>query len=284
MLIEEADKISEELWNKDAGSWNTYWAPIFQRFAHDLVSEARISTGHIVLDIGTGTGIAAIEASKRVRPGGIVLGIDRSAPILAFAEANLAKLKNVCFFKMNSDRMTFREELFDAVISNCGISYPVFPQTIAEAFRVLRKGGSFTFSDWHLIDVPAHRRFSEILQKYRTDHPSKKLTARRTAISMIEHTGNLYTSSETQTKELQRVGFTNVKFNQRRYTIKLPSVRAYLAMRLEREALRQELHELSGLQRNQFMTALKIGLKPFVRNKFFIIDWRVAFTHADKER
>jgi len=271
------------MWNKDAEAWNNHWAPIFRRFAHDLVSEARISRGQIVLDIGTGTGIAAIEASKLVKPGGIVLGIDRSAPILELAEANRAKLRNVCFFEMNSDRMTFREELFDAVISNCGVSYVAFPQTVAEAFRVLLKGGSFTFSDWHLIDVPVHKRFSEILQQHRTDHPSKKLSAQRAAIAMIEHAGNLYSTHETQAKELQRAGFTNVRFNHRKYNIKLPSIREYLAMRLEREVLRQELHELSSRQRAQFMKALKTGLRPFIHNRYFMIDWKVTFTHADKQ-
>lgn len=284
MNIGEADAILQELWDKDVQAWDTYWVPIFRRFARHLVSDAHISAGHVVLDIGTGTGVAAMEAVRRARADGIVLGIDRSAPMLELARTKYANAKNVSFLKMDAERMTFPDDFFDAVISNCGMSYTTFHETIAEIFRVVRKGGSFTFNDWHLIDVPAHRTFSEILRRHRTEHPSENLSSRRAAVAMMEHVGNRYSDLEVQAEELERVGFTNMRVRERDYRIRLSSVREYLAMRLEREALRQELSELSKAQRVAFMKELRAGLRRFMHNGRFVMEWKVTFTHVTKSR
>ena len=41
----------------------------------------------LVLDIGTGTGVAAFEAARRVKSGGFVFGIDRLGSMLAAEES-----------------------------------------------------------------------------------------------------------------------------------------------------------------------------------------------------
>ncbi len=284
MNIHEADAILQELWDKDVKAWDIYWIPIFRRFAHDLVTEAHVSVGHVVLDVGTGTGIAAMEAVKRTKSNGIVLGIDRSEPMLELAKEKCAKVKNVSFLRMNAERMTFPDEVFDAAISNCGMSYATFHETISEIFRVVRKGGSFTFNDWHLIDVPAHRTFSEILRQHRTEHPSEQLTLLRAAVAMMEHVGNWYSDLKVQAEELERVGFVKMQVRQRDYKVELSGIREYLAMRLEREALKQELDELSKPQRAAFMKELRAGLRRFMRNGRFIMEWKVTFTHVTKPR
>jgi ubiquinone/menaquinone biosynthesis C-methylase UbiE len=282
--IEQADAILQELWDRDVRAWQKYWVPVFRKFARDLAVDAHLSMGQIVLDIGTGTGIAALEVLKHVKPGGIVLGIDRSGPILTLAEAEHANVRNVCFLKMNSEDLIFPDELFDAAISNCGISSTAFPATVAEIFRVLRKGGSLTFNDWHLIDVPAHRVFSQILRRHRTDDPSKRLRGQRMALARSEHVGNRYSNPRVQAEELQRVGFGKIRFKKRTYKIRLPSIQNYLAMRFDREALRQELRELSKSQRAALTRELKTGLKQFMRKGRFVIEWKVTFTHAIKPR
>ena len=282
--VDEADRILHELWDKDVEAWELHWVPIFRRFAHDLVTDAHVSVGHVVLDVGTGTGVAAMEAVKRAKSNGIVIGIDRSAPMLELARRKCAKVKNVTFTMMNAERMTFPDEFFDVVISNCGMPYATFRETIAEIFRVLRKGGSFTFNDWHLIDVPAHRTFSEILRRHRTEHPSQRLSSLRAAIAMMEHVGNQYSDLKVQAEELEHIGFANMRVRQRDYRIGLSGVREYLTLRFEREALKQELNELSKAERAAFMKELRAGLRRFMRNGRFIMEWKVTFTHVTKPR
>jgi ubiquinone/menaquinone biosynthesis C-methylase UbiE len=282
--VAEADRILRELWNKDAKAWDTYWVPIFRKFAHDLVSDARISAGNVVLDVGTGTGVAAMEAVRRAKSGGSVVGIDRSASMLELARAKCAKFRNLLFLEMNAEHMTFPEGYFDNVISNVGISYATFNETISEIYRVIRKGGSFAFNDWHLLDVPAHRTFSEILRKHRIQHPSENLSKCRAAVAIMEHIGNQYSDLNMQAKELERVGFVNRQVKQRNYKIPLPGILEYLAMRLEREALKQELNELSEIQRAAFMKELKVGLKRFMHNGRFMMEWKATFTYVSKPR
>lgn len=282
MDAEQADKVLQRLWDSDVRAWHEHWVPIFRRFAHDLALDARISTGQVVLDVGTGTGIAAIEAARFAEPGGFALGIDRSGPMLTKAEDYTSKTKNVLFFKMSADHMLFPNELFDVVISNCGISYATLPRVISEVFRVLRKGGSFTFDDWHLIDVPAHRTFGDVLRRYRTEDPSAKLRVERTALATMERIGNQYLDVEAQVKELQRAGFENIQVKRRKYEIRLRGVQEYLDMRVQRAALKQELREISGNQRTKLLKELRSGLRHLVRNGRFIFDWQVIFVRAEK--
>ena len=284
MNVEEADRILQDLWDRDVKAWDTYWVPIFRRFAHDLVTDAHISVGQVVLDVGTGTGVAAMEAVRRSKPSGIVLGVDRSAPMLELARQRHAKVKNASFLMMDAERMTFPDGFFDAAISNSGMSYATFHETIAEIFRVVSKGGSFTFNDWHLIDVPAHRTFSEILRRHRTEHPSEKLSRCRAAVAVMEHVGNQYSDTKIQAEELERVGFSGMQVKQREYKIRLPQIRDYIVMRLEREAVKQELKELSKAQRAAFMKELRAGLRQFMRTGGFIMEWKVTFTHVTKPR
>ena len=281
MDIEEADRILQDIWDRDAKAWDTHWVPIFRKFAHDLATDARISIGQKVLDVGTGTGVAATEAAKRSKPSGMVLGIDRSATMLELARQKCSKVKNLSFLMMDAERMTFPDGFFDAAISNSGISYATFHETTAEIFRVIRGGGSFTFNDWHLIDVPAHKTFSEILRRHRTEHPSENLNRCRAAVATMEHLGNQYSDAKIQA-ELESVGFTSAQAKQRLYKVRLPHIRDYLAMRFEREALKQELKELSEEQRAAFMKELRAGLRPFMRTGSFIMEWKVTFTHVTK--
>jgi hypothetical protein len=98
----------------------------------------------------------------------------------------------------------------------------------------------------------------------------------------MEHVGNQYSDTKIQREELERVGFTRFQLKQREYKIKLPRIRDYIAMRLEREALKQELRELSEAQQAAFMKELRAGLKPFRRTGAFIMGWKVTFTHVTK--
>jgi ubiquinone/menaquinone biosynthesis C-methylase UbiE len=258
--------------------------PTFRKFAHYLIFTAKLSQGKIVLDVGTGTGIAAMEAALQIKPGGIVLAIDRSKAMIRFAERNATKCKirNIAFFDMDATRMLFPNELFDVALSNCGVTSAAFPKAVSEVFRVLRKGGLFVLDDWHLKDVGPHRNFGEVLQRYRTDSPSRKLRVERMALATYERAGSRYMNLNELVKELERVGFVAIRTLHRNHKIQLGSVQAFLDMRLKREALKHELRELSPTKRRLMNNELRRQLKPLVRNGRFIFDWPVTYVSARK--
>lgn len=183
---------------------------------------------------------------------------------------------------MDSRHLLFPAGMFDVVTSNCGISSVRFHQTTAEVYRVLREGGVFVYNDWRLKDVPPHRAFGKILQQYRTNKPSKMLIIQRTSLAALERLGNRKMTLRAQVRELKRSGFRKIELKPRNYRITLPSIEAYLDMRLKRATLKQELKELSPAERRKLMNAFREGLKLFVRGRRFILDWKVTFIRARK--
>ena len=87
MDIMLAEEVAQELWDLDVTPWNNHWAPVFRNFSRQLVREAQLSPGQLVLDVGTGTGIAAFEAAEQLRHG-FVIGIDRSTKMISAARAH----------------------------------------------------------------------------------------------------------------------------------------------------------------------------------------------------
>lgn len=284
MNLERAEQIVMNLWGEDARAWRRYWVPIFRSFAKDLIFDSGLTQGQLVLDIGTGTGVAAFEAARRVKSGGFVFGIDRLGSMLTAGrvEPEARKLRTVRFFLMDAQRLLFPNQMFDVAVSNCGISPVGFRRTVAEVFRVLRKGGTFAYSDWRLKDVEAHSIFGETLQQYRTKNPSKKLSLERAALATLERFGNREMNFDEQVRELKMVGFKRVEVITRNYRIALDGIQGYLDMRLKRATLKQELRELPAKKRRELLRALKDELTQFVRGGRFLFDWKVIFVRAKK--
>jgi ubiquinone/menaquinone biosynthesis C-methylase UbiE len=198
----------------------------------------------------------------------------------ARGNSKTSKLRNVFFIEMNGDHMLFPDRLFARALSNCGISPGTFPQTSGDIFRVLRDDGLLLLNDWHLMDVSPHRTFSEILRRYRTVHPSRKLGRWREALATLERIGNQY--SDSKRAILQKVGFRRITERTKAFEIILPNTQAYLRMRFDRIALRQELIELPPSRRRRLLKELKDSLATHMHNGQFAFKWNVTFTSAAK--
>lgn len=283
MTIEEADRIRQSFWDKDVGAWELHWVPIFRRFARDLVRDAAISRGQLALDLGTGTGVAALEAVRIVGRRGFVFGIDRSRRMLNAAIRKTSKSgpSNLRFLFMDAMHLYFPDDFFDAVFSNCGISFVNF-DVATEAYRVLKAGGCFVYSNWRLKNVKVHRIFGEVLQRYRTVNPSATLRTQRTALATFERYGNRKISLSSQLQELRRAGFTRLTVKERTYRVRLGGVYDFIDMRFSSATLRREFKELPKKDRRMLYSELAYALRDFTRNKSFSFDWPVSFIRAKK--
>ena len=277
----EADSVLESLWDQDAAAWERYWVPIFGLFARDLVRDSSPSPGDVILDLGTGSGVAAIEVSKAVPSVGLVVGIDRSDAMIALARKNAVKAhrRNLRFIKMNGEDLQFPDGFFDAAISNCGIGTPDFKRGLKEILRVLRRGGVLVFNDWHLIDVKPHRIFGEALGRYRTATPSPQLARERSALARMESYHHSL-SSKTQLEMAHDAGFGDVQLTNRRYKVRMPSVNDYLKMRLCRATIKREISEMSATQRRLFLSELRARLRECVKGNNLVFDWDVFYVRA----
>ncbi len=102
------------------GDYERFTNLLTSPFARRMVTMAGISPGHRVLDIGTGTGVVALQAAKSVGVTGSCLGIDLSEKMLnvAKAKARSAGLAERLEFKaMDAESLQFEATSFDVVVS-----------------------------------------------------------------------------------------------------------------------------------------------------------------------
>ncbi len=127
----------------------------FAGVGHPLAIEEP-GPGETVLDLGCGAGLDVLFASRCVGPGGFVVGVDFSGPMLVKARraAEEAGVSNVRFVQACVDALPFGSAVFDRVVSNGVLNLCVDKAaTLREAFRTLRPGGRFQMTDILLEEV-----------------------------------------------------------------------------------------------------------------------------------
>src|SRR6478735_7690165 len=115
-----------------------------------LLEIARLRPGQIVLEVATGTGIAAFATAGSVGKSGSIVATDISPHMLDRARERLASFPNASFSTEDGQALSFPDQSFDAVICNMGLMY--FPDPgkgVREFYRVLRKSGRATVSVFH---------------------------------------------------------------------------------------------------------------------------------------
>jgi SAM-dependent methyltransferase len=136
--------------------YERYWRPALGRLAKgftgpSMAEEARIarlllglSEGNVVLDVACGTGAFSRAFASTVGRGGLVVGVDASATMLARAATELGKRGrgNVALVRADASALPFEDSGFDAVCCFAALHLFADPmRALDEMARVLTPGG-----------------------------------------------------------------------------------------------------------------------------------------------
>ena len=114
------------------------------------VTRARLRQGEIVLDLGSGGGLDAFLAARRVGPTGRVIGVDMTLEMVKRAKetAEKSKFANVEFKHAPIERLPLDDCSVDVAISNCVMNHCADKvRAFKEVYRVLKVGGRMCLSD-----------------------------------------------------------------------------------------------------------------------------------------
>lgn len=136
-------------------------APSLRPIAAEVVRRARLEPGERVLDVGTGTGIAAAAARGDGRR---IVGVDVAPRMLEIARA---EVDGVAFADADFAALPFADESFDVVLASHALLFAA-DRTVAlhEWLRVARGGGRLSLS----VPGPTSRTPTAIYREIYTLH------------------------------------------------------------------------------------------------------------------
>lgn len=138
------------------------WVMREERFKRRLLEQAEIRDGHRVLDLGCGTGTLTVMI-KQARPGAEVVGLDGDGNVLKIARSKAARAgADLILHQGMAYEVPYRDGYFDRVLSSLVLHHLSScdkVRTLAEALRVLRRGGEL-----HVVDFgPPHDLYSRLV-------------------------------------------------------------------------------------------------------------------------
>jgi len=118
-------------------------------------SLAPLVEGMTVLDLGCGSGVDAMIASRAVGPSGRVIGMDMTDEMLEKARQACTEPEyaNVEIRKGMAHELDLEDGSIDVILSNGVINLcPDKEKVLAEMYRVLRPGGRLQVADMSLME------------------------------------------------------------------------------------------------------------------------------------
>lgn len=131
------------------------WLPLADDYArhrigyspevYDTIAEFGLKRGASILDVGCGTGIASATFASN---GFAVTGLDPSASMLERAREHVPA---ATFVEGSAEALPFPDERFDVVVSAQSFHWLDRARALAEAYRVMRRGGIIAIWWKHLM-------------------------------------------------------------------------------------------------------------------------------------
>jgi ubiquinone/menaquinone biosynthesis C-methylase UbiE len=147
-----------------AETYERVHAPRLAEVARDLVRTAPVSPGDRVLDVGTGTGVAAAAAHEVVGPDGFVVGAD---PSLGMLEVGRRTRPELGLVGASAIDLPFRDAAFQVVLGNfVAAHFTKYQTALFDMLRVLRRGGRLALSSWADKPDDLQKTWGELVESF----------------------------------------------------------------------------------------------------------------------
>ncbi len=198
-----------------ASAYDRAFAHVSTHFLPFLLRSARLEPGQRVLDVATGTGIAAEAALAVVGPSGHVTAADVSQAMVDRARRRLAHLPNTSVVVADGQSLSFDDGSFDVVLCSLGLMFfPDPARGLSEFHRVLRPGGRAAVS----VSTTPERSYNGRINV---------IIARRVP-SLAEATARTFSLGGERLRSLfEGAGFRDVATTTEAHRFVLPSFEAY---------------------------------------------------------
>ncbi len=155
------DEIDWRSYDEVAAEYAAVHDPRTTVVAKDLVEITPVHAEARVLDVGTGTGVGARAAAEAAGPGGLVVGVDPSLPMLRLAAASSHGAA------AEAIDLPFRAATFDVVLSLFVLSHLHRLDTaLFDMLRVLRSGGRAGVTAWGPSDDDFSQAWTEVAERH----------------------------------------------------------------------------------------------------------------------
>lgn len=198
-----------------AAGYEQGFARISSHFVPFLMQAGHVAPGQSVLDVATGTGLAAEAALGIVGPTGHVTATDISGQMVERARERLADASNVAIRVEDGQALQCPDNSFDAVVCSLGLMFfPDPARGLSEFHRVLRPGGYAAVSVNTVPERSYNTRINTIIARH---VPAQAAAADR-----------LFSLGEARLRALfEAAGFRNVEMIARSHRFGVPSFDAY---------------------------------------------------------
>ncbi|MHC5763151.1 class I SAM-dependent methyltransferase [Nostoc sp.] len=188
----------------DFNSRTNYENEFHTRAARRLVQLAKLQSGQQVLDIATGTGLAAIAAAMVVGSTGSVLGTDFALGMLQQAKQKIEVLglTNIKFEEADADEQQLQSNQFDAILCSSAIVYLIdIPASLRRWHNALKPGGVIAFSCLAETSPTASVLFRTVVERYgiTIPNPNQLLGTPERCCQLLEMIG--FQESEITTEQ-----------------------------------------------------------------------------------
>jgi ubiquinone/menaquinone biosynthesis C-methylase UbiE len=213
--------------------------------------------GARVLDVACGAGYPAIGAARAVQPGGRVVATDLSPLMIGVASerAKAEGLPHIEFLLRDGEDLQFLDQSFDAVTNAYGLMFCPEPErALAEAYRVLVKGGRIALVTW---DLPSYSPFFFVFREV-----AGAFFVLRDPGQSEPHPFRLSSADELRSM-LDQAGFSSIEVNRLPMTFECESAVDYCRIFMD-YGWRSRIDALPPEERDRFDEAVVQATRPYV--------------------